>query len=307
MLEAVQGNRQLVLPLSGGYDSRSILAVLKRLNAKNVVCFSYGDKLNDEVEISRKLAESCGFPYYYVEYSKELCLSLESDRIKYENFAFNFTSLPHVQDFYAIHKLMSTGKIQVGDIVMPGHSADYSAGTHIPIKSFQKQSFTAKDLYKDLISFHLIGSGSKFVSASLKSSLSRFQGSLDFEKYRKEIELFDYKERQSKLTVNSIRIYDYFGLNAFLPLWDLKLKQQLMSIAGADRKNAEKYREWVIRFCVESGIPNLTRNREVREAYISIRNVFNYLKVIFVHKLYTSNILGNTFLMSYISNTFFKL
>ena len=284
-LISVQGNSQLIVPLSGGYDSRSILAALSRLGAKNVVCFTYGDDLSDEVEISRELARIVGYPWHYVEYSEDFCKSLEDQRIDYENFAFNYSSLPHVQDFYAIYKLTRQGIINKNDIVVPGHSADYSAGSHIPIHSFDKSSFSFEDLYKDLLEFHRIGSREKLCNASLREYLIRGNSSLDFEDYRREFELFDYRERQSKLTVNSIRIYDYFELNTFLPLWSFDLKRQLMSITGSDRKNCSKYREWVVRFCLESGIQDMSRNREVSNGYVRLQKLFRNLGLLKAFRL----------------------
>ena len=37
-------DRQILIPLSGGYDSRLIASGLKKIGVNNVVCFSYGQK-----------------------------------------------------------------------------------------------------------------------------------------------------------------------------------------------------------------------------------------------------------------------
>lgn len=49
-----------VVPLSGGYDSRCIVAMLKKLGYENVICYSYGKENNHESEISKKIAMSLG-------------------------------------------------------------------------------------------------------------------------------------------------------------------------------------------------------------------------------------------------------
>jgi asparagine synthase (glutamine-hydrolysing) len=60
-----------VVPLSGGLDSRIIVAMLKRLGVEDVICFTYGKKGNREAEISRQVAEALGYRWYFVEYTKE--------------------------------------------------------------------------------------------------------------------------------------------------------------------------------------------------------------------------------------------
>ena len=50
--------RQIVVPLSGGLDSRIIVAMLKRLGVEDVICFTYGKRGNREAEISRQVAEA---------------------------------------------------------------------------------------------------------------------------------------------------------------------------------------------------------------------------------------------------------
>ena len=39
-------NRQIVIPLSGGYDSRLIASILRHYNYENVICFTYGMRDN---------------------------------------------------------------------------------------------------------------------------------------------------------------------------------------------------------------------------------------------------------------------
>jgi asparagine synthase (glutamine-hydrolysing) len=59
-----QQGKTLVVPLSGGLDSRIIVAKLKRLGANDVICVSYGRKGCRESEIAKmwqKLSGMSGF------------------------------------------------------------------------------------------------------------------------------------------------------------------------------------------------------------------------------------------------------
>ena len=46
------GDRQIIIPLSAGNDSRLIASILKYLGAKNVKLYSYGTKGNFEAKIA---------------------------------------------------------------------------------------------------------------------------------------------------------------------------------------------------------------------------------------------------------------
>src|SRR5690606_32958713 len=115
--------RQIVVPLSGGYDSRLIVSILKELGYSNVICFSYGIKGNLEAEYSKKIAESLGYKWIFVEYTdnkwKE---NWNTDLSKeYVEFASNKTSLPHVQDWIAVLELKANNLVNSNAIFVPGH------------------------------------------------------------------------------------------------------------------------------------------------------------------------------------------
>ena len=80
--------RHIVLPLSGGYDSRLIASLLKQANYQNVTCFTYGKKNSPEVIISKKVANELGFKWFFVEYNEQ---SINQD------FPTNCSSLPCVK------------------------------------------------------------------------------------------------------------------------------------------------------------------------------------------------------------------
>lgn len=65
--EAVRG--KIIVPLSGGMDSRVIAASLKRNGFDNVICFSYGRKGNPESAASEQIAEALNYKWHFVEYS----------------------------------------------------------------------------------------------------------------------------------------------------------------------------------------------------------------------------------------------
>lgn len=63
IVEEQVGNKKVILPLSGGLDSRTQACALKYLN-KDVYAYSYAfEGGHDETKYSKKIAKACGFPF----------------------------------------------------------------------------------------------------------------------------------------------------------------------------------------------------------------------------------------------------
>ncbi len=70
-LVGIAKGRPLVVPLSGGYDSRLIVLMLKKVGYENVIAFSYGRTDNPESRISKEIAGHLGIGWEFVEYNNE--------------------------------------------------------------------------------------------------------------------------------------------------------------------------------------------------------------------------------------------
>ena len=107
--------RQIVVPLSGGYDSRLIVTLLKSLGYSNVVCFSYGLVNNKESLYSKSIAYHLGFKWHFVEYSESLWNEawISQDRKDFQKWASGWTSIPHVQDWLAVKILKKREVLQL--------------------------------------------------------------------------------------------------------------------------------------------------------------------------------------------------
>jgi len=92
--------RTLVLPLSGGLDSRLVLRELKREGINNIICFTYGKKGNTESEKSRKIAEELNCKWIFIEYNRTKWKETFNTK-EFQNYLFslsNYHVLPHIQD-----------------------------------------------------------------------------------------------------------------------------------------------------------------------------------------------------------------
>jgi asparagine synthase (glutamine-hydrolysing) len=226
-LMEIAGGRTIVVPLSGGYDSRLVLALLVKYGYHNLHCFTYGVKSSFEVSIAKKIAAKLGVKLEVVEYSDAFVdeFFCQGEFFEYLRFGANHVSLSHVQDFLAVKYLRVNKLVPDNALFAPGHSGDIFAGTHIS-KNITEDS-TPDEVIKEIQRKHFsLNKGSRSEILYFDSSCFPYSN----------MEAWSWKERQSKFIVNSLRVYDFFGYQSALPLWDKELANFFKSIR-LDLKN----------------------------------------------------------------------
>lgn len=234
LLETTEG-RTLVVPLSGGYDSRLIGVSLRDLGARDVICYSYGVPGNWESRISQELAKYLGFRWEFVPYSAERwrAWAATDQFAAYFHDAGNLTSVPHIQDWPAVLELQRDGRVPPDSVFVPGHSGDFLAGSHIP-KSFAGRSrVTRRELLDSLLSAHYSlwdwpGGRQRKLRDAFDQRIETVVGPIVDAKPEHAADVFerwDLQERQAKFIGNSVRVYEHFGFEWRLPLFDNELME----------------------------------------------------------------------------------
>lgn len=226
MIESAQG-RPLLVPLSGGLDSRLIVCMLRYLGYDNVRTFSYGLPNNHEAKIAAQVAETAGFPWEFVPTShsgfREFFWSAE--RKDFWELADGFSSIPTMQDVHPLKELRERG-LSDDTIVVNGQSGDFISGGHIPASLLKAGGREA--LLDAVLNKHFALRKSLRTPANLAAVSERISKSF------REIELaaghplspaaiyesWEWQERQCKYVIGGQRVYDWLGLNWRLPLWD---------------------------------------------------------------------------------------
>jgi len=249
----IKQGKKLVVPLSGGLDSRVIVAMLKRLGANDITCISYGGKGNREAAISKKVAEALGYDWLFVEYTTRKwykCYnSEEADYFKM--WAGNLSSLPHMQDFLALKELKSQGKLPDNSVFVPGHSGDMLAGSHIPryyldnSKKYDSETFLADSLKKH---YNLWKWPHELeLEQIFKEKINKSAAGLeikDNDSCANAIEFLDFNERQAKFIINSVRAYEFFGYEWRMPFWDAELINFFLKVPMKYRISQDLYKKY---------------------------------------------------------------
>ena len=232
----------IVIPLSGGYDSRLIAFMAREFGIQDrVVAICYGQRDSDETRTSKNVAKKLGIEWKFVEYSKKFIYDIVNSEefSNYLRFHRNVPSTPHIQDFFAFKYLVEKGIISKGAVVVPGHSGDFLAGSRL---KYTKGIKSLKSLVNVIVGYH---SQRLFTPKIAKKSIEEYVKSVV--RKNKEVELsdifeyFDWKERQAKFIVNSVRVYEFFDLQWELPLWYKDFVDFWSSTSNEQRYNMNLY------------------------------------------------------------------
>ncbi len=221
-------NRPVVLPLSGGFDSRLVASMLRRFGYEKVTCITYGRKGNPEVEISRKVADRLGFKWIFVEYTPELIKNFTEDPgfNSYFHFSGRAASMFYMQEYFAVKYLKENKIISNDSIFIPGLYGDFLAGgmlnKHGNLSLEENVEQIAERIYRIKYCY-------KQPDEKMKGILKdRIQKNLE-SKFQKDSDLafsihedWDYKEKYAKFIANSTAIYLFFGYEFRLAFCDTK-------------------------------------------------------------------------------------
>jgi len=253
--------RRVVIPLSGGHDSRLILYYLCKNEYKNITTFSYGWENNylSEGSVSENVAKYLGVEYRYIPYRKNDIMKMIKEKKRYMNillYGSMGTSFPHLQDWYAIDYLTTNELIPKDSVIIPGHAGDFIAGSHIKLKHTVKEEYSLGEIITDIIDKHYYHYPwwrsnrknkeeifHKIVFDNIPSEFQKEKLS-KFEAVRL-MELYNYKERQAKMIANSVRVYEFYNYEWYLPLWDKDIVEFWSSIPIEKLFERKLFKEFV--------------------------------------------------------------
>ena len=205
---------KIVIPLSGGKDSRLIaLMVKEKLKDKKVICYTYGKSYSEEVKVSQEVAKKLDFEWHFVKYKKNFI----KKEIYSKSFKsalihnFNLSMTPHMRDYFAVKYLIGKKIISKKDTIIPGHSLDLLTGSRAENKNERFNIFS-------FLSLNSIRKPKSNVKKEVTNLFNKYNN-----KNLQVQETLDFLERQPKFIINSLRVYDYFELNWKIPFWDIRM------------------------------------------------------------------------------------
>lgn len=246
------GDRQIVIPLSGGLDSRLLAIAMHDRGISNVKTLTYGVGETREVGISRTVAGALGLDWEFVTYSPEQLAAAwaEPDTAEFVRDTYSGSALPHIQDWYAFRHLRRTGGIAEDAVIFPGHCI---VGNMHDEEIVEREVAPSREEMKRLLFIHHTHIRSDAIRLwkrpHYQEKLDRF---LENEGYDGSIvsriltfENYNYVERQTKYINNSVHGYEHFGYDWAMPLLDLEMLDAWGDFAPEITKDRAWYRRYV--------------------------------------------------------------
>ncbi|WP_306052499.1 asparagine synthase-related protein [Natronococcus wangiae] len=122
-LERVAGDRPVVVPLSGGYDSRLLASTLVERD-RDVIGFTFGRSGHPDVEASREVADRLGIRWEFCDYDGETWREWYRGPagLEYRRRAFGGDALPFLAEWPAVRQLVAEGRLPADALYCPGHT-----------------------------------------------------------------------------------------------------------------------------------------------------------------------------------------
>jgi len=256
LLASARG-KTIVIPLSGGYDSRLILCALKREGYQDAICYTYGREGSFEARVANAVARQLGYRHYQVCYDRTTWQTLlDSHRfVEYCQFVANECAVPHFQDLPALQELNEKRLIPHDALVVPGFCGDLLGGSYVPIElSLGKGDLLlAEGIDEYLLRQHFYLHGNRIEPRHadvLKAKIRAGTAASSIENISDFVSLSEdwfTRHKVAKFVVNALRVYEWLGYAWRMPLWDSRLIEWWYRIPVHHRTESTLYHRYLFK------------------------------------------------------------
>jgi len=248
-------NRTLVIPLSGGYDSRNIAYMLKRAGYKNVICFTYGKPYDGDCSTSRKVAKFLNYPWIIVENTRPMWYEAfhSEEMLRYFRFGTNLSSSFHIQDWLAVKILQEKNLIPADAIFVPGHSGGDLQGQYLPSIFENRDKMSSKELIQTILKqfYRLWEYPIDKLYNLFNDRIRNYLTIPDIVLNEIAASFYDewaWRQWDSKFIVNSVRVYEFFNYEWRIPLWDNEFMEFWQRIPVSQRMHRKLFQQYIQKY-----------------------------------------------------------
>ena len=249
----IKKDKTIIIPLSGGLDSRAILAAALRCTAKdNIITFTFGEKGSFDFEIGKMVAEKVGV----------MNIPLEVEKADFEGlYNISIDDIEGMVDatpYFAISGYKEMKKY--GDKLHIGYMGDPIMGSHISTKMLNKK-LKSEQKYRDAKSIifekHRLNDlenvrrlfnpsyiNTENLDYSFKRTLDELKR-ISNEDMANYCAIWDYKHRQGKYTMFTVFRYREL-FNYSTPFLDNELIDFMLKIPPELRLDENLYRQMLL-------------------------------------------------------------
>lgn len=238
------GGRRIVIPLSGGYDSRVIACEAKLHGCENVLCYTYGSADSFDCRTAMQVAGALGFKIIHIDTAKlGVDLRADSDFDRYVDFMGGYTNFLWVNDYVACRHLIETGAVGKDAVFIPGHLGNFLAGSHIQKCRLNRQASSnemAEAIMRSVFEFG-------YAEPLRERLVKYFDEERKFGDYVPSLFMsFILQNRKAHNIDNAARLYEFLGFGVRLPFWDKELLELFSNATIEQLMQRQPYNECVV-------------------------------------------------------------
>ncbi len=253
IIERANG-KTIWVPLSAGLDSRIILCKLHEHGYQNIQTFTYGPRYNFEAKQAKKIAKALNVPWQEIILSETILRKyFESDtRKNFWKYADGLKTIPCMREFSAIYYLHEKNMPKSGDIFINGQSGDFITGGHIPENWYNDDAHDMNKFFIQTIDKHYdlwfdlkTPSNLEQIKNHITDILPGYNtdnNGLDLATYS---EIWEYDCRQVCYVVNGQRVYEFFGYEWEMPLWEKTLVDFCQNLPIEQKKGQALFKSYL--------------------------------------------------------------
>lgn len=297
MVDELNG-RQVVLLLSGGYDSRLVATMLHKFHYKNVVCFSFKTKKGKEEQVAKQIADDLGYPWTLIDavqiYDK---ITPTKEYEAYLLEAAGGITMPYIQGCL-MKPFYDNGTLDKDCVFLTGNSGDVIEGEDFSAAFKHDCIYSKQDIIRVIIDKFCSLNGLKFgehphIKALIEKEIPD-RAQYSYEQAQDIYETYNWKHRQVNYVVNDIRCYDiYMDADWRLPLWDSELVDFWLTIPAEIRENRKLYYYYIRHETYDSANTESTTMSLYRKVREFLRNQARFLLRIFYPLRKICEFIGN--------------
>jgi len=243
--------QRIIVPLSGGLDSRLILAMLKLHGHPNLLAINYGRPGGIESNISYDVAKALGVPWKFFPYEdgEWHSLMVSTTMRDFWRFSGQDAVLPHIQDYLALHKLRYQ-EPKVDGVFFAGMVGDMIAGVWVPDHFVDNEGLLDIKavcswlFYRKYAAVPVL----RRDRARINHRMMEFFSHVPFSHHHNSaaaFDLFEFENRQARYIGNSVRSFEFYGYQWRLPLCDHELIEFFLSVPTQLRELKRLYALWM--------------------------------------------------------------
>ena len=217
------------LPLSGGLDSRTILAVALKKKLP-IRAFTYGLRTERDFLIAKRVCSELDIQHatYPITWSARDRYFDDAGFEEMVRSTYKGRSLPEEFDWLAMNHV-ARGNF----VVCPGHTGDWLTGGHIDRRLLKIKSVEQLVHYIFVKHFSLTATSNRNFQNLIKNKIQQSLEEILTDNKGELVacaERWNLEHRQKKYIVNSVCKYNYMGFYAYLPFYEKGIMECFMNL-----------------------------------------------------------------------------